>query len=418
MHTIETRLCGRQASVAGITGFINRHLGDGPFSRVEVRYSIAAAAPFSAQAAKQAIGNLLRENGMLATLVSVRVHEGPLDAVTGEHVLRLVPAAVPARAAAGAPDAPWPRWLSRLLPRRLAPAAPPAAPPAPLGISAASAVAHLRLAVKLAAAHSAPDGGEVAQARITVRLPLLHAALQPLVDENAVETHKSLAEMLRRHGLEPASTFKVRYVFVPRAHGDGTGLATESDIDVALRRAGPDAAGGTAAPEPTRAPPVSAWRKAPPAETSTALPAGTMMPAPAPLVTIRVLGTAWEDFALPFELHRMALPLTFNRQLLADAGFGKLHPRLLQVASNSVPLLIESAAGGGFTVCPAPRHAGGAARTPMYHQRQSRQALAGALPVPAGRVELLVNAPGGVLDGASGEVVPALVIEVLAARLA
>ncbi|MES2298060.1 MAG: hypothetical protein V4582_13530 [Pseudomonadota bacterium] len=443
MDIIETRLTGRHANLAGITHFINRHLGNGAFERVELRYSTQADSALAPLAAKQAIAALLRENGMVTAAVSVRAHEGPIDDATGEHLVRLYPA-LQARADGHIePDtgSGFAGWVARLFAPRakrrtgaLPADAPKTVAPAPR-MSNGQAVAHLRAALKLAAAYVETDTGtaivahdsaqqHIGEARVTVRLASLHEVLRPLVADDAVRAAQSIQAMLKEHGLSTAPNFSVRYVHLARVTGDGTGYAAEADVEVTLRLA----AQGGARVEPrlveprgepcAPARPSNVWHthapQAPFAATDqTMLPKG----GGADGITVRVLGTMWAEFAQPFELRLPTLPARFDRNALEQAGFGKLHPSLLQVASNRAPLLISRGENGELQLQGGMRALADGAVLPMYSHRSNLAGVNKTVLVPGMDARLVVNAPGGVCDPASGKMVPALVIELVQPRM-
>lgn len=441
MSPIETRLADRQATLAGITRAIHQHLGQTPLARVELRYSTQARVPLAPQVAKQTIANLLREHGHGITAVSVRAHEGPIDDATGEHLLRLFPAeparAVPSPQPAGAaqPLRGWRAWLARWFPRWFsAPAPAPRqepglARPQP-AVASAEAVAKLRQAVRKGATLVVTDTGTavvggssaaqaVNRARIIVRLEGLHRVLQPLVQKDAA----SIAGMVKAAGLVVATDFAVDYRFEPAQVGDGTSVANESDVEVWVIVGA--SAGATVLPaSQASAQPQPASAARPQASTAvaaegTALAGGTAMPAPSsvpgPALTVRVLGTLQASFAEAFELHFDSLPARFDRAALERAGFGRAQPGLLAVASNSCPLLIRQGDDGELRLQAATRTVADGADLPMYFQRDTLQGLHGELSLPGGRTQLIVNAPGGVHDPASGRLLPALVIELLPA---
>lgn len=435
MSPIETRLVDRQATLAGITGAINQHLGQTPLVRVELRYSTQARVPLAPQLAKQRIANLLREHGHGITEVSVRAHEGLIDDATGEHLLRLFPAELPRPALSPQPNDTarplrgWRAWLARWFPNWFG--APVPVPPPGRGatrpqpaVASAEAVAKLRLAVRKGATQVEIDTGTalvggnsaaqaVDRARIIVRLEGLHRVLQPLVQKDVA----SIAGMVKAAGLVVATDFTVDYRFEPTQVGDGTSVANESDMEVRLI-VGPcvavvPATQGSARPQPVPAvrPQASTAESAP----STALAGGTAMPTPSaalgPALTVRVLGSLQASFAKAFELHFYSLPARFDRAALERAGFGRVQPELLAVASNSCPLIISQGGDGEWRLQAAFRTVAGGVDLPMYFERDTLRGLKGELSLPGGRTQIVVNAPGGVHDPASGRLLSALVIE-------
>ena len=455
MTAIETRLTGKQANLAAITRFVNRHLSQAALQRVELRYSTQSGEPLAPHLAKDAICNLLREHGQGAAAVSVRAHEGPIDDATGEHVLRLFPVERrPAQAETVAPQD-RPRglraWLARLFPRWFRmPAAEAAAAHSPVqaepAITRPMAAKRLRDAVAQATAYVETDTGtaivgghsapaqQVAEARVIVRLASLHAVLGPMVTGNAAAAAQSLGAMIQAQRLALAPGFAVSYAFKPRQSGDGTGYATESDVQVRLivaRAGSPVAARPGASPrvEPTlgessvrAAPPVASGTLTPAKSTEqTAAAGGTALPPPGvrpgPVLTIRVLGTLSEAFAQPFEMRFSGLPVRFDRAALEQAGFGQAHPGLLAVASNSCPLHVRQGEQGDLGMLQlhvSTRASPGGVDTPMYFSRDTLAGLKGQHTLPRGGQQIVVNAPGGVQDPATGSLLPALVIEVLA----
>ena len=160
MDMIEIRLSGPKATLSHICRAIDRQLTQGPLERVELRYSTQASKPLGHQQAKQAIADLLRENGMNGTAVSVRAHEAPLDVASGDHVVRLFPrkdrpsATQPQSVRTGVAA-----WLERWFPKWFKPkpvephgaGSEPAQPPGHAAISSQQAVLLLRQAVGNAA---------------------------------------------------------------------------------------------------------------------------------------------------------------------------------------------------------------------------------------------------------------------------
>ncbi len=442
MNPIETRLCGRDANLKGITRFINHHLGGQPLDRVELRYSTRSAEPLDPSLAQKAIGDLLREQGMGRAAVSVRAHAGQIDNATGEHVLRLSVQERPTRRCSG-----WWAWLAWLFPRwcqpvssqtgaaatTSAPSAPktPAVTPKP---SDSQAVVYLRQAAELAATQAKADSPHndtqrVAQAKVVVRLDYLHQTLGPMVqgDPNQpapakkaalTEAAQSIGAMLRKQGLSLSSDFTVSYDYRPRIESEGTSLANETDVEVVLvwdsdRRV-----------EPTLDTPSHL-----PSSDGTLLPStppvadigmdDTALPATAPALIVRVLGTlqgrAVQPFAQAFELKFAALPARFDRTALELAGFGQVHPTLLAVASNRCPLEISQGADKVVRIRSAVRTNADGSTLPMYYLPKTLTALAEEDILTHTTTQLVVNNPTGVQDLASGNTLPALVIELICA---
>lgn len=131
-------------------------------------------------------------------------------------------------------------------------------------------------------------------------------------------------------------------------------------------------------------------------------------------VTVRVLGTLAETFKTPFVLTLPVLPARFDRSALETAGFARVHPELLAVASNSCPLHIRAGTAGALElhVSTRPGHAGQS--LPMYFDAQTLAASPAIQRLEKAPIRLLVNAPGGVCEPVTGRWLPALVIEVTA----
>lgn len=461
MHDpIKTRLTGKQASIDGILKTLRQHNHQGPWARIEVRYSPQGTPAVTPQSATQAIGNALREGGTLAS-ISVREHESNLDKASGDLVLRLFPAA-PARQAPASPAqaaAPWWHALLRWLPQRWQPRPAGAPAPAQPDVSAAKALDKLQQAVKLAGAFIETDGGSaiagahlgnapVGQARVLVRDASLDAALKPLIADDLTGAASAIGEMVASQRLRVAPGFAVSYQFRPRTAGDGTRYGADNDIEVVLRAAVAGSAGASATPAPSAAPAsgrsvlplrqaqagrveptldgssaTSAGPAAAPASATllpqrgTLLPqAGTLLPKQRPpaLLVLRVLGTTAQAFERPFELRFDALPARFDRDTLAQAGFGQRHgDQLLRLASNNSPLTIQRNASQQPVIHASSRAWPQGGTMPMYHDADTLAALEGELPLPADGRRIIVNAPGGVLDPASGQLLPALVIDLL-----
>lgn len=430
MSMIETRLPGRHTTPAQVVRALNRAMGRRPLARVELRYSTQAETPLHAQAAKQAIARLLQQHGQGQVEVSVRAHEGAIDDAAGEHLLRLIPQPEPEAALPAARG--WQRLLQGWWPwqgahaggaggpagagkARTEPGLQPAEP-GPPPISRPQAVALLRQAVDQAAATGVTDDAgaangstPVAQALVIVRLPGLHAALEPLVRQDG----RALAGMLRAHGLAVAPAFEVGYRFQPPQGGDGTGYANEGDLEVRLlaHPAPAERAGATPARH-------AAAHTAMPA--GTALPAahGTAMPAPEaqqPMLRIRVLGPADAPLPEPLELPPLPLPARLDRETLATAAAALGRPlpaEWLAGASQRCPLGLEQDPQGRVLLT-APRRVGPTgAQQPLYHDVQTRQPLPERLDWRPGQaLRLCVNHPARLLIGAEGQRLPALCLE-------
>lgn len=455
MQIIETRLSGRQASLVSITRAIHRQLGQGPLARVELRYSTQALPPLQPQQAKQAIGNLLRESGMGAAAISIRAHEGLIDDATAEHLLRLYPVEREEsqrqgkeEAGGAAPRRGLAAWLARRFPAwfrarkadqsdhagQLAEAKPARVEPA---LSRTESVGHLRTALVLAAGYLETGTGRptvagragrattsaaqtvatVGEARIVVRLAALHAVLAPLVTDDAARAAQSIASMLKAQGLAAAPDFRVRYAYQPRQAGDGTAYASECDVEAVLRLVGDT----RERVEPSLQAPR---RDGSVLAEGTLLPchaadAGTLLPAsgaastrPGPALTVRVLGTTQELFAQAFVLHFEALPARLDRRALEQAGLDQAHPGLLAITSNSCPLTIRAHVDGRWLLHANQRAVAGSVPLPMYFLQDGAEPITADVCLPT-KTRLLVNAPGGVLEPATGRVLPALVLELL-----
>lgn len=388
MEPIESRLSGRQATLAAVLRAVDRQLASQALARVELRYSTQAARPLDAVRAQQAIAALLRERGLPHASISVRAHESPLDDGAGEHLLRMVPAAPSPVAAHGL----WQRlWRSLFGGDEDGVQAVPM--PAVRPVSSAEAVQALRAAVNVA---NAEGMARIGSARIVVRLPELHATLQRMVTAELGAAAQSMAGMLRAKGLACAEAFAVAYAFEPHRDGDGTAYAHESDIEVVLRPAGTAAFDATAMPRLPQA---------------TALPAAARSPA----VRVRVVGTTAGDFPQAFELPLAQLPARIDRDSLRASGFGRAHAQLLAVASNSSPLTVTLGAHDRPVLNASARTGAGAAPQPMYFRARDHEPLQGEHTLPPEGLRLLVNSPSGALDPASGRLLPALVLELRAA---
>lgn len=428
MNAIETRLSDRQATLAGITRAINQHLGHTPLARVELRYSTQANVPLAPQQAKQTIANLLREHGQGAAAISVRAHEGPIDDATGEHLLRLIPA-VPSKTTGSAEPSPapngWRGWLARWLPGLFASKAsvarvePGLAVPQP-AVSRILAVKLLREAVRKATAFVETDTGTaigvgreadahaLGRARVIVRQESLHQVLEPLVQQDP----RAIALMVKAAGLALTSNFSVVYSFEAVKPGDGTGYANESDVEVRLIL-------GAERSDPANVPrvksgtamPIVSARAQHPVAGGTAMPVATGHAANQG-VTVRVVGTLAQTFAQPFDLGFASLPARFDRTALEQAGFDQVHPGLLAVASNSCPLVIRRGPSGALLLNATARGGNAGVENPMYFSPDSLNPLKGELTWLDSYAPIVVNAPGGVQDPATGRMLPALVIEV------
>jgi hypothetical protein len=432
---IEIRLTGNQANLAGVRRSVHRHLGQGHLTRVELRYSTCAQVQISVQQARQEIAKVLGEAGADATTpVSVRAHEDRIDEASGEHCLKLFFAAAADRPAASAdPSLPWwKRWLARLFPRAAVVVDPAGAASTVVAprVDPQEAVRRLREAVELATRFIDGAQGAVAasgvrntmpidEARVVVRVPELHQALVPLIVDDPKGATRTIGKMIAEKGLVIADGFQVRYEYKQRSDGDGTRLGIEGDLDVVLRPGGP---ARSATPGDRRAEPTLPARPTngtllpqvaanPRAEAQTLLP----LPAtPAPVLTIRVIGTTKLRFEVPFDLRFDRLPARFDRHALEQAGFGRFHPELLRVASNSCPLVIDRDAGGHAQVRASMRSGPDGADLPMYHDPDALTALPDVAPLSITRAQrVVVNSPAGVPDPA-GVLLPALVIELIA----
>jgi hypothetical protein len=468
MNVLETRFAGKAASLDKITSFVNRQLGITPLARVEVRYSSQSAAPLSASQVKVAIAKLLRDNGMPTAAVSVRAHDCPLDDASGEHVLRLYPS--DKREATPAPRTGLIGWLvSRV--KLIFGKAPPDAEAGqirtePTGrVSNQQAVALLRAAVDQSMAYLttptgtgivASAGTMVFRAKLIVRLASVHEVMANLVSKDLVKAARSIGSMLRDKGLQTAPGFCVSYEYKPRVAGDGTGYASESDVEVVLT--GMSHSSGSefaevdtedlgninsayvmhcAKPKPqsdrlestleTASAFVSASTtanantsatasaKAQRSQTGTALPfRHTASVIHRPAATAQIVGT-WEGGALvpfskPFEVELLELPATFDRSVLQASALAKTFPHLLSVASNSCPLTVDRDSSGALALECGIRRTHDGSTLPMYFVGSKRLPLVGRQLYASGSVQVLVNDPAGVQDPATGTVLPALVM--------
>lgn len=415
-HTI--RLTARQATLAGIQRAIHRELGRTPLARVELRYSTQAREMFSAQQAKLVIARLLREHGHGTAAVSVRPHEGAIDDATGEHVLRLMPAPGTNRRGGPAGAMPWWRRLTARLRRGASDSDPKVEPglgesvPA---IPSREAVRKLREAVQLATSFVETTTGTalvgedlasagVAEAQVIVRLPALDRVLEPLVRGDA----EAIASMVKAAGFALAEDFRVSYRHLPMPqHAHGTAYASEDDLEVRLVAVAHSTPKGASSGTLTLQPCAHGNDIR---STGTALPVTSDRTA----VQVRVLGTTAtafpQPFVVPFEGEPM--PWRFDRDALERAGFGRAHPELLTVASNSCPLIVQTDDDGRPQLRAGARLLPGGAPIAMYYRRSDLGPIVGDLAIPPDGVQVVANAPAGVLDARTGRRLPALVIDV------
>jgi hypothetical protein len=430
---IEIRLTGRQANLAGVRRSVHRHLGQGRLTRVELRYSTKALVPISAQEATQEIARALGEAGAGATTaISVRAHEDRIEEASGEHCLKLFFAPSDKPASATDPALPWwKRWLAKWFPRAAAVVQPDGAAPAVVTprVDSQLVVRRLREAVDLGARFFGTDQGAVlvngagksmpiTEARVVVRVPELHLALEPLIVDDRAGAKRSIGKMIVDKGRVLDDDFQVSYEYRPRVNGDGTRLGIEGDLEVVLRSAG----AVTAKPGEQRVEPKLTAQSAdgtllpgPAANGQGDLP--TLLPQPtpaAPVLTIRVIGTMDRPFDAPVDLHFERLPARFDRHALEQAGLGRSHPELLRVASNSCPLVIDRDSQGQAQVRASVRTGPDGVELPMYHDHEALTALPGVAPFSSTKAQrVVVNSPAGVPDPA-GALLPALVIELIA----
>ena len=255
MSTVqEFTLADKQATVAGVTKLINRHLRGQPLRRVEVRFSTHAGQPFDPNAAMQQIKGLLREHGLSAVEVSVRALELAIDDAAGEHRVRLLhkDEAQPSPAAGSFGSRLGERTggrfsglLARLVPGRRAsapmaghgatqltqvpvPQPQPKAPqpPAEPAVPQKRAVELLKQALAVAVRDEGPTLGDVAvqSLRITVRLASLHQALSPLVARDAVGAGQWATRLLAEHQIAAGPGLRVAYDYKPPQAGAGGDL--------------------------------------------------------------------------------------------------------------------------------------------------------------------------------------------------
>lgn len=437
MPAIEMRLTGRQTSASGIARALRSLLDSGPFTRVELRLSSQTQPRLKEDDLRKQLMLLLRDHGHVGVAVSVRPHTGVIDDASGEHLLRVVP---DERRAATVPQSAWRRWLPSWLVRaidsgggipkpRQEPGLHPqvstlaAQPPDPKAVT--EAAKRLRQAVVKAVNFvespigidlvCRPEAAQaVGRAHITVRVDSLHRVLEPLVTQGS----DAIAQMVKSGGLALTHAFRVEYAFDPPRTGEGTSYTHESDIEVRLFLAStaeevtvppvqPAAALRTLRPE---IPGLTSDRTQP---LQTALPAEP--PPTVPALTVRVLGTMAGPFEQPFELRFETLPARLDRQALQQAGFGRDHAELLVVASNSCPLSFSQGKAGQVLLHAATWADTMGTQMPMYFDQRSLAGLYGDRPLKAGGEVLVVNAPAGVRDPASGRLLPALVVELLPA---
>lgn len=405
----EFRLSGRLASTLGITRLINRHLRARSLRRVEVRLSSQTAPPVHAQEVQSAIRALLREHGTVAE-VSVRAVASPIEDALGEHTVRLIHVDEPP-----APRWPWPKWVRRWLARWFPDTAKSGAPATPAQhagpretdttpkVSQRQAVELLKTALAAAVEAEGPGLSKqpITQAHITVRQPSLHAAMQPLLAKDPTGGASWIARLLSDHRLQAADNLVVKYAFAAPQGGEGTVVAGGSDIEVWLS---PDAGRS----------PLASLPLDPDCTLVGADDNATLMPAPAaqamPAATIRVMGTTEQRFAEPFEVFFQTLPARFDRAALEAAGFAARHGAALRVASQSCPLMIDRAPGGGLLLQASGREGAGA--LPMYFRATGMNGVIGQIQVDGMSETLIVNGPAAVIDPATGNRLPPLVMEV------
>lgn len=430
MQMNEIRLSGRQATLSSVVRTFDRALAQEPLARLELRYSTKCAEPFTAAQAHARIAGLLRERGMGNLEVSVRAHESLIEDATGEHVIRTKPAGASAQAA------PEPARPGRILPDAVyrvfglgahwgAPEPATRHSPTPQNdtvaagpaLGSAEAVKLLRAAVQLGAKEFIRGAGNIATgvgvargtahlARVTVRLQELHATLERLVAADPTGAAAAIEKMLHGEGLACAPGFRVAYNFAPWKAGDGTVRPNQADLQVVLEGRAPgsqasDSGAGTAMPQKQ------------PGSGSTNASAGTLMPVilRKPALRLRVLGTAQAEFATPFEIAVPRLPARIDRDLLRDSAFGRAHPEMLSVASNSCPLSVVTAQGQ-IAMSGATKSVAGD-MVPMYYRASDRQPLEAGTALPAEGLRVLVNSPDGAFDPATGRTMPALLLEVM-----
>lgn len=389
-------LTGSQASVQGIVRAVHRRLGEGTVQRIEVRLSSMAGRGISAAAVQDALQALLREHGLAGVAVSVRRHALALDDAAGKHLLRMTFAPAPAR--------PEPvHWLDRLLGRfaRRDVTELQAAPAAVRGVPRPQAVQALQQALADAVRDGGPaltdaDGVEI---RIAVRTAELDRTLRELLDHDPAGTACWLAGLLPCGCPGGMPVVRPHYRFEPLLHGEGTQLATGSDIEVALRPL--DADEMTPTVHPARLGDAPSARAAPPAaaaqEETLDLAASEMTllapdtDASSARLRLTIRGTLVGDFDAPFVTELGPLPLRIDRQTLIDAGFAHHHPDLVAVTSRSCPLLVSRDGRGHLRL--EARVRAGARPQPMYFRAAGRAPIDGCIDTGFDKEVVLFNSP-------------------------
>lgn len=452
MSTVqEFTLADKQATVAGVTKLVNRHLRGQTLRRVEVRFSTQAAQPFDTNAAMQQLKGLLREHGLSAVEVSVRAMELAMDDATGEHRVRLLhkemaPPSPAGTTVGGRTGGRFGNLLARLLPGRRASAAgagqagqgstqigaaaPAAAvvpaPPAEPAVPQKRAVELLKQALALAVRDEGPMLGEVAvqSLHITVRQAGLHQAMGPLVARDAAGAGLWAARLLAEHQIAAAPGLRVAYTYKPPQQGEHTEVVAGSDVEIHLSR---EALAAEPQPQPVPRAAAPQTRAEPTLGTlmpldrlgnrvddgATILPRAELAPA---ALTVRVLGTTECNFDAPFELRFDRLPATFDRAALQRAGFASRHGAALRVASQSCPLVIDRDADGGLVLRAGARP--GTTELPMYFRADNQVGVLGKVALRTRTEVLVVNGPLPLVDPASGERLHPLVIELALAGAA
>jgi len=442
MSTVqEFTLADKQATVAGVTKLINRHLRGQPLRRVEVRFSTHAGQPFDPNAAMQQIKGLLREHGLSAVEVSVRALELAIDDAAGEHRVRLLhkDEAQPSPAAGSFGSRLGERTggrfsglLARLVPGRRAsapmaghgatqltqvpvPQPQPKAPqpPAEPAVPQKRAVELLKQALAVAVRDEGPTLGDVAvqSLRITVRLASLHQALSPLVARDAVGAGQWATRLLAEHQIAAGPGLRVAYDYKPPQQGEHTEVVAGSDVEVHLSR---EALAPVPLPQPRHEPAQATLMPVPGVDEG-----ATLMPraqAPQAALTVRVLGTTERNFDAPFELRFDSLPATFDRAALQRGGFAARHGAALRVASQSCPLVVDRDADGGLVLRAGARP--GTTQLPMYFRADNQVGVMGTVALRTPAEVLVVNGPLPLVDPASGERLHPLVIELALAGAA
>lgn len=477
MSTVqEFTLADKQATVAGVTKLINRHLRGTSLRRVEVRFSTQASQPFDPNVAMPQIKGLLREHGLSAVEVSVRALELAIDDAAGEHRVRLLHKDMTQPAAGGASvgnrfGGRFAGLLSRLVPGRLgrapqagqgstqvlAPQPQPVAPqpPAEPAVPQKRAVELLKQALAVAVREEGPMLGDVAvqSLHITVRQAGLHQALSPLVARDAAGAGQWAARLLAEHQIAAGPSLRVAYIYKPPLQGEHTEVVAGSDVEIHLSREAlapasqpaprapspavhpaPVPVLDDAVPMPARWPaPAAALPQAPKALAEPFL--GTIMPMdrvddrlddgatilpravlPQAALTVRVLGTTERNFDAPFELRFDSLPATFDRAALQRGGFATRHGAALRVASQSCPLVIDRDGDGGLVLRAGARP--GTTELPMYFRADNQAGVMGTVALRTRAEVLVVNGPLPLVDPASGERLHPLVIEIALAGAA